>query len=324
MPASTTATRSTSKATSPAKRLAVTLTLAAAISAVFGRPVAAQSGPEWLTAVNEYRSVAGVSPVSDLAEASGGAVAHSMYMVTNNALVHAEDPSKPGYSEGGHHAGSTGNIILGTGATPSERAVIEHWIGAPFHGIGMIQATSTEFGFGTSTNGTGWAGTLSLFWNQPRATKGKATTIVWPGANSSIPILRFVGPEHPDPLTRCTGFAEPVGVPIYVSRGIPTEVAAASLVDETAPSVAPTKGKKTAKRPAPTSIPLCIISAGTYTNANANDQQLGRAVFKAYGAVALIPKSPFVAGHTYRVAIRLTDGTSLGWKFSAGPLRARS
>jgi Cysteine-rich secretory protein family len=306
------------------KRLMVALTVASAISALATRPGTAQTGPEWLTAINEYRSLAGIAPVTDLAEASSGAAAHSSYMVSNNALVHAEDPSKPGYSESGSRAGSTGNIIIGAGGLPSDRAVIDHWIAAPFHGIGMIQAYSTEFGFGTSTNSDGWAGTLSLFWNQPRAAKANAPAIVWPGANSSIPILRFVGPEHPDPLTRCPGFAEPLGVPIYVSRGIPTEVSAASLVDETLSTVPTTKGKKKASRIANAAIPLCIISAGTYTNANNTDQQLGRSVFKAYGAVALIPKSPFVSGHTYRVAVRLTDGTRLGWKFSAGALRARS
>lgn len=130
-------------------------------------PVSAQSESVWLNVVNEYRAIGGLTPVTDSPDASSAAALHSSYMVQNRALVHAEDPSRPGYTAEGSRAGATGNVILGTGPLRDERWIIENWMAAPFHGIGMIQPGSTSFGFGKTEVAPTWASTLSVVWDSP-------------------------------------------------------------------------------------------------------------------------------------------------------------
>ncbi len=124
-------------------------------------------------------------------------------------------------------------------------------------------------------------------------------TVVWPGPNSAVPLLEFRGPEFPNPLTSCPGFSAPTGVPIYISRGVATEVETATLQTSQG-----------------TGIALCVLSASTYRNANGGEEQFGRSVLKGYGAVVLIPQTPLTSGSVYQVAVKLRDATSLSWSFT--------
>ena len=128
---------------------------------------------------------------------------------------------------------------------------------------------------------------------------GYEAAVLWPGNNTGVPLVRYGGSEYPNPLSSCPGFRVPVGLPIYLMRGKPTELAEASVVDD----------RGIAQQ-------LCTLSASTYQNVkDPAAERLGRAVLDSYGAVALIPRNPLQYGRSYRVLARTTDGEAFTWGF---------
>ena len=328
------------------------------------------SAPLWLTIANRYRDVAGLKPVVENPAASAGALKHSAYLQRNKIIGHDEDPKDPGYSNEGRRAGLTGDVATGYGGVFNERSVVEGWMTAPFHGIGILGPDWTNFGFGQVSPKSGWAATLSLFWDddptvdsadaapaqidgvlaQVKAKdptvntddgyevawrganiairisnrtflveKGLVTevqggpspndalrhgvspnrrTVVWPGDGTGVPLVRYAGSEYPDPLTSCPGYRG-AGLPIYLERGgRATEVANATVIDD--------RGQ---------SLVLCVLTAATFRNPDANAQETGRGVLDSYGAIVLLPKNPLEFGHRYDVTVMTTDGERTAWSF---------
>ncbi len=129
-------------------------------------PAEAVGESEWLAVVNLYRASAGLNPVVENPAASAGAQKHSAYLVRNRIIGHEENPKDPGYSPEGRRAGLTGNVAAGWGSKlPAQRYLIEEWMTAPFHGLGMLNPSSTNFGFGVAAKGRSWAATLPVFWD---------------------------------------------------------------------------------------------------------------------------------------------------------------
>jgi hypothetical protein len=326
----------------------------------------ANSHPEWLQVANRYRASAGLSEVIESPDATAGALAHGRYMIRNNYVGHEETRGKPGYSEAGNRAGTTGNVSSGDGPAISQREAVESWLTVPFHGVNMLSPDSTRFGYAIATDATNtrWAASMPLFWDRAdgsakidssveamaadlvsRDTEVERTgyswtcrgarcvliagsrvfvseqgkfverpeidprnaerdglafgkTVVFPGPGSGVPLIRFAGNEYPDPLPSC-GYQGSAGLPIYVLRGKPTEVAEATLVDRSG-----------------TKLPLCTISATTYRNPKDGvAQQLGRDVLQANGAVVLLPRQPLQFGQSYDVRVKTTDGEAITWSF---------
>ena len=134
----------------------------------------------------------------------------------------------------------------------------------------------------------------------PKGAADAARTVVWPGDGTSVPLFRFSGNEFPDPLTSCPGFTAPVGLPVYLRRGVPTEVSRASMVDSTGVAQS-----------------LCILTAATYVNApDASAQALVRSLLEREGAVILVPKAPLTPGRSYAMDVTPTDGQPVRWTFS--------
>ena len=128
---------------------------------------------------------------------------------------------------------------------------------------------------------------------------GYDEAVLWPGNNTGVPLVRYGGSEYPNPLSSCAGYRVPVGLPIYLMRGKPTELAEASVVDD----------RGVAQQ-------LCTLSASTYRNVqDPVAERLGRAVLDSYGAVALIPRNPLQYGRSYSVLARTTDGEAFTWGF---------
>ncbi len=144
--------------------LALSIGLAQATPSIAATTATAQP-PEWLAVVNLYRASAGLAPVTENPEASAGAIKHSAYLLRNRIIGHDEDPNDPGYSAEGRRAGNTGNVATGYGRVPGQRATIEEWMTAPFHGLGMLSPDAKTYGYGLVSSKGQWASTLSLFWN---------------------------------------------------------------------------------------------------------------------------------------------------------------
>jgi hypothetical protein len=129
--------------------------------------------------------------------------------------------------------------------------------------------------------------------------------IEFPPAGMQFPsVVHRVG-EYPDPLSSCQGFSMPVGVPIVLQLGAPTQgedvkVSSSSLNDDGA------------------TIDTCAYDATSYANRDGYAQMAARRVLHAYGAVVVIPKTPLQAGHHYTVNIA-ADSTPYTWSFSIAP-----
>jgi hypothetical protein len=121
---------------------------------------------------------------------------------------------------------------------------------------------------------------------------------LWPGDGTGVPLVAYGGSEWPDPLTSCKGFTRKAGLPIYIIRGRPTELASATVTN-----------------PSGTSMPLCILSAQTFRGADAGSQSTARGLLSSYGAAVIMTKSPLSFNSTYRVQATTTEGEVYSWSF---------
>ena len=102
---------------------------------------------DWLTTVNYYRTMAGVSPVVEDPAMSAGAVLHSCYMLYNG-IAHDEVPGLTGYTPEGDAAGNSGNVAVSSAINTSARSDVELWMTGPFHAIGVLRPNLQSTGFG--------------------------------------------------------------------------------------------------------------------------------------------------------------------------------
>ena len=106
---------------------------------------------DWLTALNHYRALAGVKPVTEDPSLSVKAAAHARYVSLTGQIVHREDPTNPLYTPEGDDAGRNSNIRASTERlTP--RGDIEEWMRAPFHALAVIDPTLRSVGFAAYNN----------------------------------------------------------------------------------------------------------------------------------------------------------------------------
>ena len=198
----------------------------ASVLAVLSQPIVAGAAEDpvpafiapnatWLSVVNYYRSMAGLSKVTEDKTLSPGAFNHSCYMLYNG-ISHDEVPGKQGYTASGDTAGNQGNVAVSSGTNASVRDQIELWMTGPFHAIGILRPGLRSVGFGQCKlpNTPTWhtAATLDVFggmdWNAPRP----AAPVVWPGNGTTTSLNHFIA-ETPNPVTYC-GWTGGAGLPV--------------------------------------------------------------------------------------------------------------
>ena len=106
------------------------------------------------------------------------------------------------------------------------------------------------------------------------------------------------GIETPDPLTSCSDYKFPAGLPITLQLGRlqSTELSASSLIGDGKP------------------IEHCAFDSHSYHNPNGDLQEYGRWALRSSGAIVLIPRKPLTRGAQYSVSI-IAHGHSYAWKF---------
>jgi hypothetical protein len=123
--------------------------------------------------------------------------------------------------------------------------------------------------------------------------------VLWPANGMTVPIGTHTS-EWPSPLTSCSGYRAPAGLPLIVQLGsgalVPTGTTSMIWL-----------GKQRVEH--------CIFDETTYANPNPAEQQLGRAILAARDAVVIVPKYPLKSGATYRVTLE-SSGRSLAWSFN--------
>jgi hypothetical protein len=250
--------------------------------------------PQWLVAVNYYRSMAGLPPVVEEPSWSSGAYLHSCYMLLNG-ISHDEIEGKPGYTPEGDLAGNNGNVAVTSVLNETARRHIELWMTGPFHAVGVLRPNLQRVGFGKCDNSSTspWksGGTLDVLRGLgPRTTQ--TSPILFPGNGMTTNLNKFVA-ESPNPLDFC-GWSNGGGLPIL------------ALMPET-----PTDASATITGPSGPLETCVLTSANTSSNATAT------AILGGNNVVVAMPRNPLDPG-SYTVTVR-TSARSVTWSFTVDP-----
>jgi uncharacterized protein YkwD len=298
----------------------------------------AAAEPGWLRRVNYYRAMAKLPPIVEDPALSKGDLAHATYLVKNfrdkiehgglGAEMHTEDPATPGFTPAGLEAGR-GSVMdewympdgaltdVHTTADPDEWTVerspgspewsIDGWMSLPFHRMPLLNPRLASAGFGVFCESGACASGLNLLSGSRRGQRGASTTpIEFPSDGATIAMRSFAN-EYPDPLTSCPGYGPPSGVAITLQLGTDMD----SHLGEYSLKRVTTDGSSVA-------LDACGFDSTSYSNPDANSQQLGRGVLRNYGTVVLIPKSPLAKGAKYSVSITAND-KKYDWMFATRP-----
>ncbi len=284
------------------RKTPLVLTIATlAIAAVTVRPVSADSLSQWswLARLNFYRSMAMLPPVAEDPTLSVGPFEHARYMVRHDVINHAEGPLDAWATLAGAKSAAVSNLAGSWRAEPDAWA-IDNWMQAPFHAIGILDPALKNVGFGIFRENNGQiqtAAALDVIHGRAESA-GTRFPVLWPANGTLVPIGAHTS-EYPSPLTSCSGYSLPAGLPLIVQLG------PGSLVPTGTRSMV-WLGKHR--------VDHCIFDETTYRNPNAAEQQLGRSILAARDAIVIVPKYPLKPGSTYRVTLEST-GYQIDWSF---------
>jgi hypothetical protein len=264
----------------------------------------------WSEQVGYIRTLAGLPGVTENSAYTDGCFNHARYMVKTDDVNHQE-AAGPWYSEAGNTAALNSVLFVYGDTTIAPRTVFNSWMTGAFHGVALIDPRWQTTGYGSFAENIGtWKFGACMDVNRGLGAvpAGVSYPVAWPGDGTTIPVLRFVGPEAPDPLTSCPGYTSPTGPPIYLLAGdgttTPTVTAHSFQVD----------GGE---------LDHCLFDESSYINPDANSQDIGRAVIGARDAVILLPKVPLVTGKTYTVSITV-NGVARTWSFNTPAVSAKA
>jgi uncharacterized protein YkwD len=281
-------------------------------------PAATSSSVNWLSVLNAYRARLNVPPVTEDPTLSAGCLAHAKYLVTNyhrsfatvGALMHSEDPSKPGYSPDGLKAARSSDVLFEAmmHTTSAERLVqaIQVWIDGPFHRLQLLNPNLQRAGFGESCEGTLCVLVLDPVSDLPLTPPGGrefAEPIKVPPDGATVKPSGFNG-EWPDPLSACPSYSDFVlAITLNLGMYVPATITDASLTQTTGAA-------------AGTKVETCAYDSQTYTNPDPDTQAHGRLILHSFGEAVMMLRNPLASGETYRVAMKV-NGRPYNWSFTA-------
>ncbi|MEA2680032.1 MAG: hypothetical protein QOK03_1754 [Candidatus Binataceae bacterium] len=266
----------------------------------------ASAASSWLDRLNYYRAMAGLGTLRDDRQLSANLIAHAHYVLDNytaairsgdslGAATHGEDPGKAGYTSTGSSAAENSQFAWGYGSL-DRQAQIDQWIAGPFHRFEMLDPFITQAGFGEASANGCWVAALRLP-PPPEEVKAYPHAIEFPPDGAAVS-LEWNGIETPDPLTSCSGYKFPAGLPITLQLGRlqRTELWASRLTENGKP------------------IEHCAFDSHSYRNPNGDAQEYGRWALRSAGAVVLIPREPLTRGAEYSVSVT-AHGRTYAWTF---------
>lgn len=104
------------------------------LEAAAAAEVTAVPAESWLTYLNHFRTIGGLTPLQNSPALSNGSQLHSRYMVLNDSpIAHSQSSNNPLYTPEGNQAGINGNIFATTQIQADHTWAINFWISAPFH-----------------------------------------------------------------------------------------------------------------------------------------------------------------------------------------------
>ena len=269
-----------------------------------------QTGALWLATINDYRTMAGVAPVTDNPRWSLAAKEHARYMVLNGKVA-VEQTEGIASTNTGATVASRANVAGFERSDQADGDFIDAWMASPFHALGILRPELKRVGFGSWRDATaqpvGSAAVIDVIDGLVARTPGHST-YQWPGPGSVLSQTAFRGGTLPDPLSACpASFTPPTGLPIIATLHDGELLANSRLMVND------------------TTVEHCVLSAATYINPDSNSQRIGRAILAADDAVILVARHEFAPGDRIAVSL-LTSSASLNWSFgiAAGPQRPTS
>ena len=245
---------------------------------------------DWLTTVNYYRAMSGLTPVTEDPVLSDGSLKHSCYMLQND-ISHDEIAGRPGYTAEGRAAGTDGNVAVSSVFNERARSHIELWMTGPFHAIGVLRPNLKTVGFGKcdmSTTPRWHSGATLDVLHGLGPTTPMAGPILFPGNGTTTNLNRFVV-ETPDPLAFC-GWTGAAGLPVMaLLPQAPTGAVSATISGPTGP------------------LETCTLSS-------LNTTGVAQAILGGNNVVVAIPRAPLADG-SYAVRIT-TSNRTVDWSFT--------
>jgi hypothetical protein len=241
--------------------------------------------------------------------------------------AHSETPGNPWYTADGDEWANFATVIRGP-KVPIDGAALVDGQAARVSSMIVVDPQLAAVGFGLFCVNDDCAGVIvyrrglaksqfltfyegnSMDWNpmlgaMPYTSARLRKAIEFPPAGIEFPSREERRGETPDPITSCRGYSDPVGVPIILELGAPSQgdevkVSSGSLDDNGS------------------ALETCTFDGSSYSNPDANEQMRFRRGLNISGAVVMIPKNPLQPGHTYTVNI-VADSQPYTWSFSIAP-----
>lgn len=253
------------------------------------------AGGPWLNRLNAWRANAGVSTLTENATWSAGDLNHAVYMVKTGQVTHGE-VAGPYYTASGDLESQKSNIQVSSSTGTTDDQIIDWWMAAPFHAMGMVDPRLTTTGFGSYRDSTTspWREGGALDVIQGNSFSGGQYPVYFPGNNSTEPLTTYGGGEFPDPLQGCPGYTAPTGLPVFIQVG---------------GNVATTVGPGYTFLANGVNVAACVIDSNKAATFGAN--------LTYRGGVIVIPRSPLVNGVKYTVALTVNN-LSYTWSFNVG------
>lgn len=272
--------------------IAMSIMAPVTVAAAEATPPFIGPNPDWLVAVNYYRTMAGLPSVVEDPALSAGAYLHSCYML-QNGITHYETAGKPGYTVEGEAAGKASNVAVTSVFNETARRHVELWMTGPFHAVGLLRPNWQKTGFGKCDNATTspWksGGTLDVIRGLgPKVTQ--TAPILFPGNGMTTSLHKFVA-ESPNPLDFC-GWPDGGGLPTIAMMPESTAGAVSSITGPSGP------------------LEVCTLTA-------ANTTSTARDILAGNNAVVAMPRNPLAPG-TYTVNVQ-TNARSVTWSFTVDP-----
>jgi hypothetical protein len=252
--------------------------------------------------VNYYRATAGLPPVSENAALAEAARKHAVYMVKNDVIGHTEDVGNPWYTPEGATAAQRSNVFTHSSAGAPDEVAVDGWMTGPFHAVGILDPTLRETGYGSFREQGGsvsMGAALDVLSSRGPIPAGVSYPVMWPGNGMSVPVSAFET-ESPDPLTSCTGYTRPAGLPVILQLG----PAANAGITNVGTSFAANG----------VALEHCEFDGNNYRNPGADDQALGRAILASHGAIVIVPRAPLRPRTRYDVSVTVAGATHT-WSF---------
>lgn len=159
---------------------------------------------KWLRALNYYRSLAHLSPVTENPLFSYADFLHARYAEKTRTFAHEENRSSRYFTYDGAIGGRSSNGYSGLSGV----SAISGWMSTPYHTTPILNPALRTIGY--YSMGTSWL----FVYGEMTSDSPSEYPVLWPGRNVTEPLVAYAGNESPDPLLHCKGYGDVVGLPI--------------------------------------------------------------------------------------------------------------